>query len=57
MKKTFNCKQSPKHTDLKKEELKKIYKKYHPMENDFSLAVDDEYKKRLEKTLGIKIEE
>jgi hypothetical protein len=37
-------------------ELKNVYKKYHPLEKDKSLKVDDEYKRKLGNMLGIKIE-
>ena len=45
-----------KFTKTQKEKLKTIFRKYHPQENDSSLKADDEYKKRLENMLGIKIE-
>jgi hypothetical protein len=38
------------------EELVEIYRKYHPQEQDNTLAVDYEYKKRLEKVFGVKVE-
>lgn len=38
-------------------ETKEIFNKYHPQETLFSLKVDDEYKKRVEKVLGIKIDQ
>ena len=54
--KPLNHKESSKPAKAEIEELRKIYRKYHPQENDKSLKVDDEYKKRLENVLGITIE-
>ena len=45
----------PRTLTKQEEELKKIHQKYHPQENDKSLKVDDEYKKRLEDIFGIKV--
>jgi len=42
------------YTHTQNSKLAKIYRKYHPQEHDLFDAVDDTYKKRLEKVLGVK---
>jgi len=49
-----NLETTVRYTHVSGERLGKIYRKYHPQEHDLFDAVDDEYKKRLELTLGVK---
>jgi len=39
-------------SEISSEELGEIFRKYHPMEANKSLKVDDEYMKRFEKLFG-----
>jgi len=48
-----NLETTVRYTHVDGERLGKIYRKYHPQEHDLFEAVDDEYKKRLELTLGV----
>jgi len=54
----IKSKTSRKFSNLPKQEkkLKKIFHKYHPMENNKSLKVDDEYMKRFEMLFGAEVE-
>ena len=49
-----NLETTVRYTHVNGERLGKMYRKYHPQEHDLFEAVDDEYKKRLELTLGVK---
>jgi len=49
-----NIETTVRYTHVNGERLGKIYRKYHPQEHDLFEAIDDEYKKRLEITLGVK---
>jgi len=48
-----NLETTVRYTHVNGERLGKFFRKYHPQEHDLFDAVDDEYKKRLELTLGI----
>ena len=39
--------------EISDKELGRIYRKYHPQENDFFSIVDDEYMKRFEMVFGL----
>jgi len=41
------------YTDIQNEDLGRIFRKHHPQEHDLFDAVDDEYKRRMERALGI----
>jgi integrase/recombinase XerD len=48
-----NLETTVRYTHVDGERLGKFYRKHHPQEHDLFEAVDDEYKKRLELTLGV----
>jgi len=46
----FNTNEDP--CEISSDKLGEIFRKYHPMEANKSLKVDDEYMKRFEKLFG-----